>query len=159
MKIYRFILPLFLFFTLTSSLVLTGCGSDHDHGPTPVGIVLSAGGTDLAIQEGTTITYPTGAADAIEIQTEETVSPVTVTFLMEDGERFTPDVNDGYSLRFSASNSSVISVVHPLTNQWTFSLEGVQAGESAVNFQLWHVGHSDFESRDFTIRVVTPATQ
>lgn len=153
----KLFLSLVLFSILSSTLFITGCGSGHDHGPTPVGIILSAGGSDLAIQEGTTITYPSGASDAIEITSGETISPITVTFLMEDGDRFTPDTNEGYSLRFAVSNSSVLSVVHPVTTEWTLSVEAVAAGESTLNFELWHVGHSDFESRAFRVRVLNPS--
>lgn len=157
MIIHQLKLSTILILLTAVSLLFTGCGSGHDHGPTPVGMVLSANGSDLAIQDGTTITYLSGSSDAIEMTAGNVLSPITVTFLMEDGDRFTPDTNDGYSLRFSVTNGSVISINHPVTNEWTLSAEALSAGNSSLTFELWHVNHSDFVSRAFQVRVLNPS--
>jgi hypothetical protein len=147
---------------LTVSLfitMLTGCGSDHDHGPTPVGLVLSVGGTEIAMQEETTVTYASG--DHIEVTQGTTLGPILVEFISEGGERYLPDTNEGFSLQYSSSNSNVVSLAQVTgANEWTVQLVGNVAGESAsITFELWHVDHSDFVSRPFQVRVVEPQLQ
>lgn len=150
-----------LFFILTITLIIsfiTGCGTDHDHGPTPVGIVLSVGGNEIAMQEGTTVTYATG--NHIEVTQGTTLGPVLVEFISEDGDRYLPDTNDGFFLQYSSTNTNVISIAQVTgTNEWTIQFAGNVTGESSVTFELWHVDHSDFVSRPFQVRVVEPQLQ
>lgn len=150
-----------LFFVLTITLIIsliTGCGTDHDHGPTPVGIVLSVGGNEIAMQEGTTVTYATG--NHIEVTQGTTLGPALVEFISEDGERYLPDTNDGFALQFNSTNTNVISIGQVAgANEWTIQLAGNVIGEASVTFELWHVDHSDFVSRPFQVRVVEPLLQ
>lgn len=132
--------------------LFAGCGSDHDHGPTPIGIALSVNGTDIAMQEETTVTYATG--NHIELSQGATLSPILVEFISEGGDRYLPDTNDGFFLQYSTSNSSVLSIGQVASaNEWTVQLVGNSGGESTISFELMHVDHSDFESRPFQVRV------
>ncbi len=137
--------------------MLTGCGSDHDHGPTPVGLVLSVGETEIAMQEETTVTYASG--DHIEVTQGTTLGPILVEFISEGGERYKPDTSEGFELRYNSSNSSVVSI-NAGANAWTIQLIGnVDVGTASITFELWHLGHSDFKSRPFQVRVVEPQLQ
>lgn len=147
-----FITPILLF----SLFLFISCGSDHDHGPTPVGLVLSASGSEIAMQDGTTVTYVDGNSIDLPLNGQLVVN---IEFLSEDGDRYYPDTNDGYSLRVSADNNQILDITHPVNNnEWTFSLNGLTTGSSNLSFELWHVGHSDFESRPFQVTVseITP---
>lgn len=140
-------------FLLTSLTLFSACGSDHDHDhdPTPVGLVLSSAGGELALQDGTTVTYVNGNSITVP-QNGELV--INIQFISEDGDRYTPDVNDGYSLQFNAANSQLLNISHPVNNsEWSISLAGLTSGSTNINFELWHVGHSDFESRPFQVSV------
>lgn len=143
-----------LFFT-----VFTGCGSDHDHGPTPVGLVLSVDGTAIAMQEETTVTYASG--DHIEVTQGSTLGPISVEFILEGGERYQPDANEGYALQYNVSNSTAITLGQVAgASEWTVQITGNVVGESStITFELWHVDHSDFVSRPFQVRVVEPELQ
>ena len=150
-----------LLFVLSISLIfsiITGCGTGDDHGPTPVGLVLTIGGDEIAKQDGPTVTYSTG--NHIEVTQGTTLGPILVEFIAESGERYQPDSNDGYSLQYSSTNTNVISIAQVTgANEWTIQLAGNVTGESSVTFELWHVDHSDFVSRPFQVRVVEPQLQ
>lgn len=148
----------FLGFILAAALLFSACGSDHDHGPTPGGLNLLVNGDVVATQEGTSVTY-TGGADAIMLM-EGDVLEVQVQFFLEDGEPYNYTTDDGYSLRYNKTDASVISVEHPINNdEWSFELTAVSEGNSEVNFELWHVDHSDFDSRNFAISVSAAAAE
>tara|TARA_R100001143_G_scaffold63581_1_gene72416 strand:+ start:22605 stop:23090 length:486 start_codon:yes stop_codon:yes gene_type:complete len=140
-----------------SILLLAGCGSDSDHDDhdeVPVGLVLSVNGTELAMQEETTVTYASG--NHIELSQNATLGPILVEFISEDGDRFTPHSDEGFSLQYSAESSNIITMASVTgANEWTFQLIGNEAGETTIRFQLMHSGHSDFESRPFQVRVTS----
>lgn len=136
--------------------LLTGCGSHDDHGATPVGLVLSVGGTEIAMQEESTVTYASG--NHIEINQGASLGPIQVEFISEGGERYVPDTNEGFSLQYSASNSNIISLTQG-TNEWSVQLAGNVTGESTITFELWHNDHADFQSRPFQVRVISLQTE
>lgn len=137
---------------IAAAILFTACGGGHDHGPTPNGLNLLVDGEVIATQEGTSVTY-TGGAESI-LLTEGDVVEVQVQFFLEDGEPYNYTTDDGYSLRYNKTDASVISVNHPINNnEWQFELTAESAGSSEVNFELWHVDHSDFDSRNFAITV------
>ncbi len=134
-----------------SLILLSACGSDHDHGPTPVGLVLTANGADIAMQEETTVTYVEG--NSIEVP-ENTQLEVQVHFISEDGNRYFPDENDGFFLEANSGNNQILNISHPVNNhEWTLTLIGLSEGSTTISFELWHVDHSDFESRPFQVTV------
>jgi hypothetical protein len=138
------------------SMLLAACGSDHDHGPTPVGLNLLLNGEVIASQQGNNITYP-GDNDFITITEGETTGTIEVQFVLESGEPFVYDTGEGYSLEYNITNTDVLSINHPVNNnEWNVQLEGVSAGLSSFNLQLFHVSHSDFDSRSFDVEVVAP---
>lgn len=143
-----------LIISICTAILLTACGTDHDHGPTPVGLNLLVSGEVIASQQGTTISYA-GDADHIALTAGES-SLVTIQFILESGEPVVYDTEEGYSLVYNVSNTDVLSISHPVQgNEWNAELSGVSAGTSTLNFELMHVGHADFESRNFEIRVTS----
>jgi len=137
------------------ALILSACGSD-DHGPTPVGLNLIMDGVVIATQEGTDITYP-GDTDFITVEEGETTSAIEVQFFLESGEPAVFETEEGYSLQYNITDTNVLNVNHPVNNnEWHLQLVGVSAGSASFSIQLFHVGHSDFDSRNFAVQVVTP---
>lgn len=158
MKLLSFTNPFVYTIVIITGLFLAACSSGHDHGPTPVGLVLSVDGIDIAMQEEGTITYVENGSH-ITVPHGGALGPITVQFIKEDGERFFPDTGDGYGLRFSVQNQNVLGFQHPVNNnQWMISLQGLNEGTSTFSLELWHVDHSDFESRNFQVQVVAGAS-
>ncbi len=140
-----------LLFTLAGSLLFLGaCGTDHGH-YSAIGVVLSVDGQMIAAQEQENITYADG--DAISVPAGATTETITVEFLGDDGTPFTPE-RSGYSLNYTIGNTDVLGITHPAEgDEWSFRLNGNQAGTTTIQFELWHGGHSDFTSRAFQVRV------
>lgn len=132
--------------------MIAACGSDHDdHDEVPVGLVLTVNGTEIAMQEESNVTYVEGNSIVVPETGQITVG---VQFIAEDGDWYTPDSNDGYSLAINTENSQILNVSHPFNNnEWTLSLIGLTAGSTNITFELLHVGHADFESKPFQVTV------
>lgn len=139
-------------------LLLSACGSDHDHGPTPAGLEILVNGEVVAVQDGTQITYP-GDNDSILLNEGDEIV-ATVQFILESGEPYNYTVEDGYELTYNIGNAEVINIDHPHnTDHWSMMINALSAGSSSLNFELWHVDHSDFDSRNFTITVQSSAQE
>ncbi len=137
---------------------LTACGTGHDHGPTPAGLNLVLDGEVIASQQGTTITYH-GDNDFISLTSGETTGTVEVQWFLESGEVYDYSTDDGYSLIVNITNTEVLNINHPVANnQWHMSMVAVSQGSSGFSLDLFHVDHSDFESRTFNVQVNEPAT-
>ena len=142
-----------LLISISTAILLTACGTGHDHGPTPVGLNLLMSGDVIATQQGTTISY-TGDTNYIAVTEGETSPPITVQFFLESGETYNYSTDDGYSLIVNIGNSDAVGYNHPVQgSQWDVELIGVSEGTSTLSFELFHVDHSDFESRNFEVRV------
>lgn len=148
---------LLLVFTLSALLVLASCDNpassdDHDEHATPFGVALILNGVEIAVQENGEISYHEG--DHIELEVGEETNLITVRWIAEDGDRFVPDTEDGYSLDWIISNGSVVEVEqHEEDGAWAFHLIGLSAGESDIQFELFHNDHSDFTSSAFEVHV------
>lgn len=137
---------------LFSLLLISACGSDHDdHEETPVGLILVSNDTDIAIQEESEVIYPEGNSIVVP---EDGQITVEVQFIAEDGDRFTPHVDEGYGLAITTGDSQILSTTHPFNNnEWTFALIGLTAESTNITLDLLHVGHSDFKSMAFQVTV------
>lgn len=150
MKLNLFILTnIILIFTL---VIISACSSDNeDHGETPVGLILTSNGNEIAMQEESTVTYVEGNSIVVPENGQITVE---VQFIAEDGDRYTPDVNDGFSLVVNTGNNQILDVTHPFNNnEWTLALIGQTSDSTSITFDLLHAGHSDFETQPFQITV------
>ena len=132
-------------------LSLTACSGGHDHGPTPEGLNLIVDGEVVATQQGTTITYP-GELNHIPLSIGET-AVVEVQWFLSGGEPYVYSTDDGYRLRFEITDDSIIGINHPAGDEWSMQLVGESAGEAEFMIQLFHVNHSDFDSRMFRVNV------
>lgn len=140
-------------FLLMISLI-AGCnptGSEEELHDEPFGLVLLTGGVTLAEQRDGVVTYASGSSLSVPAGDETPL--ITLRFLDEDGDRFTPDEPE-YELDWAIGNSDVLGVhQHEEEGKWNFHLEGEQAGTTSIRFFLMHDGHSDFESLNFNVTV------
>jgi hypothetical protein len=146
-------LPLLILLTLIS---LTSCSnpasSDEEEHSDPFGVAMIVNGIEIAAQENGVITYNEG--EYIELGAGEETSLITIRWIAEDGDRFVPETEDGYSLRWVVENENVLEVEqHEEDGPWSFHLVGLSAGESEVNFELLHNDHPDFTSLPFEVHV------
>ena len=142
---------------LSTAILFTSCdnptSSDEEEHSEPFGVALILNGVEIAALENGVLTYAEG--DHIELKVGEETDLITVRWISEDGDRFVPDENDGYSLRWMDVNENVLEIEqHEEDGAWRFHFVGLSAGESDVRLQLFHNGHSDFTStQPFEIHV------
>lgn len=143
-------------FLVISLLSLQACdttsGDEEDHSD-PFGAALIMNGVEIATQEGGEITYNDG--DHLELEVGEETNLIQLRWIDEDGDRFSMDPEDGYSLQWNVDDESVLEVEqHEEDGPWSFHLVGVGAGETTVEFELLHNDdHEDFTTLPFEVHV------
>ena len=148
---------LLLIIALATFLVFTSCDNptssdDHDDHATPFGVALILNGVEIAVQEDGEVSYHEG--DHIELAVGEETNLITIRWIAEDGDRFVPETEEGYSLDWIVDDENVVEVEqHEEDGAWAFHLVGLSAGESDVQFELFHNDHSDFTSSAFEVHV------
>jgi hypothetical protein len=147
-------IPFIIFFSFIS---LTSCNNpasseeEEEHNE-PFGVALIMNGVEIAAQENGVITYSDG--DRFELGVGEETNLITVRWISEDGDRFIPDTAEGYSLSWLIGNENVVEVEqHDEDGAWSFHLTGLGAGDSDLQFELFHNDHEDFTSSPFKVRV------
>lgn len=149
--------PLFIITALAlSALLWTACGnstsSDDEEHTDPFGVTLIMNGVEIAAQENGEVTYHDG--DHLEMEVGEETNLITIRWIAEDGDRFVPDENEGYSLKWIVDNENIMEVEqHEEDGPWSFHLVGLEAGETTVQFELWHNDHPDFTSSEFDVHI------
>lgn len=143
-------------YILTALAFVAGCGDDdnpvdHDHEDehaAAFGFVLYNSGKEI-------VRYEQGAVTGeIEVGLEKETALLTVRFLNEVGESFTPDANDGFSLGWEVTSSEIAEIEwHVEDGLWSFHVIGESVGETNMVIKLNHNGHSDFVSLPFEIHV------
>ena len=130
----------------------TSSDDDHDEHSDPFGVALIMNGVEIAAQENGVVTYNEG--NHMELGIGEETDLITIRWIAEDGDRFVPETDEGYGLKWIVDNENVLEVEqHEEDGAWSFHLVGLSAGESEVNFQLWHNDHADFTSSPFEVHV------
>lgn len=157
MKSLNNYLPYILITFLFGSLLFTSCknttgSDDEDKHSDPFGVALIMNGIEIAAQENGVVTYNEG--DHLELEAGEETNLITIRWISEDGDRFVPDENEGYSLNWIVDNENILEVAqHDEDGAWSFHLVGLSAGETTVQFELWHNDHPDFTSSEFDVHV------
>lgn len=138
------------FFTLQACDTTNSEEEEHSD---PFGAALILNGVEVAAQENGVITYSEG--DHLELEVGEETNLIQLRWIDEDGDRFTPDSDEGYSLQWIVADESVLEVEqHEEDGPWSFHLVGVGAGETTVEFELVHnEDHADFTTLPFEVHV------
>lgn len=142
------IATLFIFYSCSNP----ASSDDEDEHNDPFGVALVMDGVEIATQENEEVTYHEG--DHLELDVGEETSLITIRWIAEDGDRFEAHADEGYSLRWEIDNEDVLEVEqHEEDGPWSFHLAGIGAGETHVEFELWHNNHSDFTSSPFEVHI------
>lgn len=148
-----------LLLLLSALFVFASCSNptsndddDEDDHSDPFGVELILNGVEIATQENGVITYNEG--DHIELEVGEETNLITLRWIDEDGDRFVPDPDDGYSLQWIVEHEETLEIEqHEEDGVWSFHFVGLAEGETDVNFELWHNDHADFTSQAFEVHV------
>lgn len=147
-------------FLSTISLVISSCNvtssDDNEEHQEPWGLILLDSGVEIARQFNGEVTYTTG--DHLDLEEGEESSLITLRFLDEEGNAFTPHDDDETFLEWVIEPESVLEIEqHEEDGKWSFHFAGVEAGDAHIVFMLMHGeeghAHADFESLEFEIHV------
>lgn len=139
---------------LSAAFLLSACGDDdnpvdgdHDEHAEAFGVVVLDSGAEIARDEAGTVT------GEIEVGVERETALLSVRFLAEDGDLFTPD-DDDETLGWEIADTSIADVEHHEEDgAWRFHVAGHVAGVTTIRIQINHGDHADFVSRPIEIHV------
>ena len=138
------------------ALTFAACGDDdnpvdaHDdetHADA-FGVKIFSSGQEMA-------TYENGEVSGeIEVGHGKETPLLTVRFVDEDGDTFTPHADDDFSLAWEIADDSIAEVEHHAEDgAWSFHIVGVEEGQTSIVIKLNHEGHADFVSMEIPIHV------
>ena len=140
---------------LVALAFVAGCGDDdnpvdsheEEHAEAFGFVMLNSGVAIVTQSEGT-------LEGEVDVGLEKETPLLQIRFLNEEGERFTPHTEDGYSLGWEVTDTSVAEVEwHEEDGAWAFHIIGESVGETTMTIKINHGGHSDFVSLPFEIHV------
>lgn len=141
-----------LLFALIAGLVtLSACNnpasSEEEEHPAPVGAVLKMNGDEIARSD------QSGVTGQIEVNAGEETTLISIFFLDDDGNEFQPD-DPELSLNWRDIDTAIADVEqHTEDGKWAFHIHGEAQGNTSVVFQLFHDGHSDFDTKSIPVVV------
>jgi hypothetical protein len=143
-----------LLLTLLGLVVFQACDNHvHDHDDDhaePVGFFLRESGVNIVTYQNATV------QGSITVQAGDETGLVSVVFIDEDGDEFTPE-GDVYSLSLETTSTNFEFEQHAEDGKWRFHVVGLQAGTGTFTLKLMHGDHSDFRSQPITVTVTAPA--
>lgn len=143
MKVSKQFITILLIFA--GSVYMMACSTGHSHIDAN-GVVLTIDGEEIARQDGTTVTYTHGNAITLERGTPSGM--IMVQFINDNNELFTPEGSD-YFLELTFSNPEILTIMGEAENGWGVQLNPQQTGQTDIQFEIFHVDHSDYTSRPF----------
>lgn len=121
--------------------------SEEEHHEDPVGAVLKMNGQEIARYD------ESGVTGQIEVNAGEETALISIFFLADDGDEFQPDEPE-FSLNWTDIDTSIADVEqHEEDGKWSFHIHGEASGNTSVVFQLFHDGHSDFDTQPIPVVV------
>lgn len=133
---------------ITASACNNPASSDEEeHHEEPVGVVLMMNGQEIARYN------EDGVTGQIEVEAGAETTLISIFFLTDDGDEFQPDEPE-FSLNWKDIDTSIADVEqHDEDGKWSFHIHGEAAGNTSVVFQLFHEGHSDFDTQPIPVVV------
>lgn len=119
---------------------------DHDEHAEVEGLMLLIGGEEVVhVHEGE-------VEGALTVPVGDETDEITVEFLGHDDEEVHADeLDDEFSLGVEVQGDDIVHVHKE--GRWTFTLDGEEAGDTAIRVMLLHEGHSDFTTPDIPVKV------
>ena len=141
-------LPVFAF-------IIAGCGDnpvdtdhhDEEHAEA-VGLIIRSSGEEI-------VRYENGQVSGeVDVGHGKETALLSVRFIAEDGDLFTPDPDDGYSLAWEIGDENIAEVEHHEEDgAWSFHIVGLEEGQTTLVLKINHAGHADFVSKEIEIHV------
>ena len=137
------------------ALFIVGCGDnpvDNDHeehaGAEAVGLIIRDSGTEIVRIEDGQVTGDIEVGHGLE------TALLSVRFIAENGDLFTPDADDGYALDWEIADESIAEVEHHEEDgAWAFHIVGLEEGQTTIRIKINHGDHPDFTSPEIEIHV------
>ena len=113
-----------------------------------IGLIVRDSGAEIVRVESGQVT------GEIEVGYGKETALLSVRFIAEDGDLFTPDEADDFSLGWEIADESIAEVEqHAEDGAWAFHILGLEEGETTIRIKINHEGHSDFVSPEIEIYV------
>ena len=123
-------------------------GHDDEAHADAFGVQIISSGQELARYENGEV------SGEIEVGHGRVTPLLTVRFIDEDGDMFTPHADDNFSLSWEIADGEIAEVEqHAAEGAWSFHINGVENGQTSIVIKLNHAGHSDFVSKEIPIHV------
>ena len=140
---------------LALALFVASCGDDdnpvdaeHEEHAEAVGLIIRDSGAEIVRVESGAVT------GEIDVGHGKETALLSVRFIAEDGDLFTPDEDDGYALGWEIADESIAEVEHHAEDgAWAFHIVGLEEGETTISIKINHGEHADFVSPDIEIHV------
>lgn len=141
---------------LLVALLSIGCSDDDnpvhdDHDDVhaeAIGFVIRSNGVEIARYENGEI------SGEIEVGVDKETALLSVRFIDEDGDLFTPDTRDGFSLAWEIGDETIAELEqHEEDGAWSFHVSGLIAGSTTMVLKLNHGGHADFVAQAIEVHV------
>ena len=124
----------------------TGNGEEEEH--EPIGLKVKQGSTTVVEQNFNSVT------GSISLTLQNTTS-FTVVFVDEDGDEFTPDVEEHSIGVTSAGILITVSNVNSDSAPFSFDLTATDSGNSSITITMLHEGASEFVSQALPIQATS----
>ena len=141
---------------MSFALLAAGCGDDdnpvnahqgEEHAEA-IGLIIRNSGAEIVRYENGKI------SGEIDVGHGKETALLSVRFIAEDGDLFTPHTDDGFSLGWEIADETVAKVDwHPEDGAWAFHIVGVADGKTTIRLKINHEGHADFVSMPIEIHV------
>lgn len=122
-------------------------GGDDGHHLEAVGVALVHGGDTLSMAVGAV-----APADEFHVYEGESLGPILVHFLDEEGHWFRPDADAGEEHALEVLHNQLL-VALEMHDDWSFTLSGVNEGETELIVKVLHEGHADYVSPGLPLHV------
>ena len=138
------------------ALFVASCGDDdnpvdpdlHDEHAEAIGLIIRDSGAEIVRVESGEVT------GEIEVGHGKETALLSVRFIAEDGDLFTPDEDDGFALDWEIADESIAEVEHHEEDgAWAFHIVGLEEGQTTILIKISHEGHADFVSKEIEIHV------
>lgn len=147
---------IFIVILALSVLVILHSCSDDIHSPAehfdPEGWVFIDGTSERFIQifQGQ---FKPGSAQEFIVPLGDDTDHINIKFFDKNGVEIDPPTSKEYTLSWEIKDASKIKVERHDGEEWEFHLEGLEVGETEVQFHVYHEGHSDVRSGYIKVKV------
>lgn len=138
------------------ALFIAGCGDDNPVDPDhedevhaeAIGLIIRSSGAEI-------VHYENGEVEGeIAVGHGKETALLSVRFIAEDGDLFTPHADEGWSLDWEIADESIAEVEHHAEDSaWAFHIVGLEEGQTTIRIKINHGDHADFVSQEIEIHV------